>query len=57
MDLKATHNRFLPPICLAAALVLSSCSVSRDIPEDSYLLNKIKVVTDGKYHDINPGSL
>ncbi len=57
MDLKATHNRFLPPICLAAALVLSSCSVSRDIPEDSYLLNKVKVVADGKYHDINPGSL
>lgn len=31
--------------------------MSRDIPEDSYLLNKVKVVADGKYHDINPGSL
>ena len=42
---------------MAVAVAMCSCSVSRDIPEDSYLLNKTKVVADGKYRDINPGSL
>lgn len=42
---------------MAVAVAMCSCTVSRDIPEDSYLLNKVKVVTDGKYRDINPGSL
>ena len=42
---------------MAVAVAMCSCSVSRDIPQDSYLLNKTKVVADGKYRDINPGSL
>lgn len=42
---------------MVGAVALCSCSVSRDIPEDSYLLNRAKVVADGKYRDINPASL
>ena len=57
MNLKASNNRHFPSILLAAALMMSGCSVSRDIPEDCYLLNKTRVVTDGKYHDITPSSL
>lgn len=41
----------------AVVCMMYSCSVSRDIPEGSYLLNKVSVVTESKYHDINPGSL
>ena len=39
---------------LAGALLLGSCSVSRDLPEGTYMLDKVKVMTDGKYQDINP---
>ena len=34
------------------ALLLCGCSVTRDIPEGSYLLDDVKVVADGKYRDI-----
>ena len=39
---------------LTGALLLGSCSASRDLPEDTYMLDKVKVMTDGKYKDINP---
>ncbi len=39
---------------LAGALLLGSCSASRDLPEGTYMLDKVKVMTDGKYQDINP---
>ena len=36
-------------LCLIAmiAMVLSSCSVSRHLPEDAYLLDEVKVITNG----------
>ena len=34
-----------------------SCSVSRHLPEDVYMLDKVKVMTDGKYNDINPSQM
>ena len=34
-------------------MFLCGCSVSRHLPEDSYMLNKVRVVTDGSYKDIN----
>lgn len=37
---------------LTGALLLGSCSASRDLPEGTYMLDKVKVVTDGKYEDI-----
>ena len=37
----------------AGAILLCGCSVSRHLPEDSYMLNKVRVVTDGSYKDIN----
>lgn len=42
--------------CLAtvvAGLILCGCSVTRHLPEDAYMLNKVRVVTDGDYDDIN----
>ena len=38
---------------LAGVLSLYSCSASRDLPEDNYMLDKVRVVADGKYKDIN----
>lgn len=39
---------------LTGTLLLGSCSVSRNLPEGTYMLDKVKVMTDGKYKDINP---
>lgn len=36
------------------ALMLCACSVSRHLPENTYMLNKVKVVTDHEYKDISP---
>ena len=38
-------------------LLLGSCSASRDLPEGQLMLNKVSVVADGKYPDINPSQL
>ena len=38
-------------------LLLSSCSATRDLPEDKLMLNKVHVVADGKYQNINPSQL
>ncbi|MBQ9262496.1 MAG: BamA/TamA family outer membrane protein, partial [Prevotella sp.] len=40
-----------------AGLILSSCSASRDLPEGQVMLNKVSVVADGKYSDVNPSQL
>lgn len=37
--------------------LLGSCSSTRDIPEGHAMLNRVKVVTDGKYPDINTSQL
>ncbi|MBR1556260.1 MAG: BamA/TamA family outer membrane protein [Prevotella sp.] len=51
-------NKKLPIyICMMAATLLSGCSTMRDIPEDSYMLDNVKVVTDGKYNDISTSQL
>ena len=36
---------------------MCGCSATRDIPEDSYLLDDVKVVADGKYRDVNTSQL
>ena len=41
----------------AMALLVCGCSATRDLPEGSYLLDDVKVVADGKYHDINTNQL
>ena len=41
----------------AAALALGSCSATRDIPEGCYMLDKVKVVADGKYQDVDTRQL
>ena len=53
-----TIRRFSPILtaCLCG-LLLGSCSASRDLPEGQLLLNKVSVVADGKYPDINPSQL
>ena len=39
---------------VAGVLLLCGCSATRHLPEGSYMLNKVRVVTDDKYQDINP---
>ena len=43
-------------VCVATAM-MAGCSATRDIPEGSYMLDKVKVVADGKYRDISTGQL
>lgn len=48
--------------CLSAlsvllVLLLGSCSATRDIPEGQVMLNKVRVVADGKYRDVNAAQL
>ena len=38
-------------------MLLTACSTSRDIPEGEVMLNKVIVVADGKYKDINTSQL
>ena len=38
-------------------LAVSSCSVTSDLSEDQVMLNKIRVVADGKYQNVNPSQL
>ena len=53
-----TKSRFLPVLMTGiAGLILSSCSASRDLPEGQVMLNKVSVVADGKYPDVNPSQL
>ena len=40
-----------------AAAVMAGCSATRDIPEGSYMLDKVKVVADGKYQDVDTRQL
>ncbi len=42
---------------VTGTLLISACSVTRDLPEDTYLLNHVKVVADGKYKDISTTQL
>ena len=42
---------------VTGTLLISACSVTRDLPEDAYLLNHVKVVADGKYKDISTTQL
>ncbi len=53
-----TKSRFFPVLMTGiAGLILSSCSASRDLPEGQVMLNKVSVVADGKYPDVNPSQL
>ena len=38
-------------------MLFSACSSTRDIPEGEVMLDRISVVADGKYRDINPSQL
>ena len=40
-------------LTILTGVFLCACSASRDLPEESYMLDKVKVLTDGKYKDIN----
>ena len=42
---------------LASTLLFGACSVSRDLPEGVYMLDKVKVMTDGKYKDVSPSQM
>ena len=42
---------------VAGVLILCGCSATRHLPEGSYMLNKVRVVADDKYKDIDPMAL
>lgn len=47
-----------PLICrflnlIVGTLLLCACSATRDLPENTYMLNRVKVLTDSNYKDIN----
>ena len=42
---------------MLTGLFLCACSASRDLPEGIYMLDKVKVLTDGKYKDIPPSQM
>ena len=44
-------------ITLLGMLLMSACSSQRDIPEGKVMLNRVSVVADGKYKDINTAQL
>ena len=53
-----TKSRFLPVLMTGiAGLILGSCSASRNLPEGQVMLNKVSVIADGKYPDVNPSQL
>ena len=44
-------------ILLAGAWLLCACSASRFLPDETYMLRKVKVVADGKYKDVNTSQM
>ncbi len=54
MRLGRFSHSLYPIMCL---LLFTACSVTRDLPQDSYMLNRIKVEIDGEYKDISPSQL
>ena len=46
-----------PLIMLFAVLTIVSCSTTRYVPEDAYLLNSVKVKTVGQYRDLSTAHL
>ena len=44
-------------LLLAATIVMGGCSATRDLADDELMLDKVKVVADGKYKDINTSQL
>ena len=38
---------------LIGAVMLGGCSATRDLADDELMLDKVKVVADGKYKDIS----
>ena len=53
MEKKLTLYIFI----MAAVLVLGGCSATRDLADDELMLDKVKVVADGKYKDISTSQL
>ena len=53
-----TLRHIFPVMTLSVlGFLLGSCSASRDLPEGQLMLNKVNVVADGKYPDINTSQL
>ena len=48
-----TKSHICQFLTILIGVFLCACSASRDLPEESYMLDKVKVLTDGKYKDIN----
>ncbi len=44
-------------LTIGMACLFSSCSLTRYVPDDSLLLDRVKVKTDDQYHDISIGQM
>ena len=53
MDKKLANNILIS----VAVITFCGCSATLDIPEGSYMLDKVRVVADGKYRDVNTSQL
>ena len=42
---------------IIGVVTLASCSTTKYVGDDSFLLNKVDVKADGKYPDVNPSQL
>ena len=51
------HKIGLLATVVLGMLLMSACSASRDIPEGKVMLDRVSVVADGKYKDVNTSQL
>ena len=54
--------RLLPPVFLflplsLVFLLMTGCSATRDLPDDSFMLDHVRIVSEGRQRDINPSQL
>lgn len=58
MRRKQEKNKSFQYLCLSlVATLMCGCSATKYLPEDSYLLDEVKVVTVGKYRDVSTSQL
>jgi len=47
------NKSFFPAVIMTGAMLVASCSTMKFVPEGEYLLNRVKVKTEGEYRDVN----
>ena len=47
------NKSFFSAVIMTGAMLVASCSTMKYVPEREYLLNRVKVKTEGEYRDVN----